>query len=694
MGNRPTCGKACSNCTADCARPNQGNGDDLDDEHPVGDPAGATFEETLDDLNGLDRQLMLFCATTNLSAVRWLLHLGAHWEACDANGTTCLHVACRSGGIAVVKELMRYKQLLEATDIAGWSPLHVAVLLGRTEVVVRLLQAGAPPHAKNSKSQKAVELCADNSTFEALHAFERHSERYPGRPWEYDKEFAENEDLAGNRLQYEPFFVPRQPVLRSTQFRKEFQKIGVAMFNQQPGYGLGFLVLSGITRDYPVDMSAFLRRSKVSPTQVGNFLGEAFSLSHTIRLEFINSVLMQRTGIVSGMARAFRAMRLPDDLQKINRLVHGVARIWWRQNEKMAKEQNHQASKASDAPVDPDTEMTQELSGLELKQYLTSSEVVQQLMFSTVMLHWFVHRDGKVPRKVMDFSTWKKLNEGIEAGGTDVPDHIQVRIHHTVCQNFIPELAVASVETAAADAGGTEDGDLSEKTSGKPEVLPGCSLEGWVQMVGSGLPQPGLNGVRTSPTSYKTMSSMFSESTNGSALKGGFGGSLEGNGMRAVGATAKSQSGIGGMRKDGQPYAMPIARRDDFAWMSLCHTLLFFATSQGLAPYAFIDLKGLRVSEVQVDNRSLILVGATPEEARSDLALTSGANQPGGDTPAAQAPTPAPLTMVYLLPDGRWQDICLTSLELRVTKAAELEMWSKHLSAGLQPTEDPHVDVI
>mmetsp|Transcript_13911 Transcript_13911/g.25641 ORF Transcript_13911/g.25641 Transcript_13911/m.25641 type:complete len:670 (+) Transcript_13911:64-2073(+) len=669
MGNRPTCGKACSNCTADCARPNQGNGDELDDEHPVGDPAGATFEETLDDLSGLDRQLMLFCATTNLSAVRWLLHLGAHWEACDANGTTCLHVACRSGGIAVVKELIQYRPLLEATDIAGWSPLHVAVLLGRKEVVVRLLQAGTPPHAKNSKGQMAVELCADNSTFEALHSFERHSEQLSGRPWEYQKDFAENEDIAGNRLQYEPFFVPRQPVLRSTQYRKEFQKIGVAMFNQQPGYGLAFLVLSGITRDYPVDMSAFLRRSKVSAVQVGNFLGEAFSLSHTIRLEYINSVLMQRTGIVSGMTRAFRSMRLPDDLQKINRLVHGVARIWWRQNEKMAREHNGVAAKSSDAPVE-DGDSPAEIAGLELKGYLTSSEVVHQLMFSTIMLHWFVHRDGKVTKKVMDFNTWRKLNIGIEAGGSDVPEHIQQRIHHIICQSFIPELAVSTADETGLDG----DGD---RTNGKPEALPGVSADGWVQLIGSGLPQPGLNGSRPMMASYRTMSSMFSEVTTNGALKGGFGGSL---------AVGKGQP----TRKEGQPMAMPIARRDDFAWMSLCHTLLLFSTAQTTAPYAFMELRKLRVSEVQVDNRSLILVGATEEvEADGPSVRTQTAGESA--TPHKEAATP--LKMVLLLPDGRWQDISLTSLELRVTQASELQMWSKHLSSGM-PTEEVHVDVI
>ena len=73
-------------------------------------------------------------------------------------------------------------------------------------------------------------------------------------------------------------------------------------------------------------MSTFLRRSKVYARflligcgqvdikQVGNFLGEAFSLSHTIRLEFLNSVVLQNTGVVSALIQVFHMLQLPDDL--------------------------------------------------------------------------------------------------------------------------------------------------------------------------------------------------------------------------------------------------------------------------------------------------------------------------------------------------------------------------------------------
>ena len=33
----------------------------------------------------------------------WKHSSGAHWDACDANGTCCLHVACRSGTLSIVR---------------------------------------------------------------------------------------------------------------------------------------------------------------------------------------------------------------------------------------------------------------------------------------------------------------------------------------------------------------------------------------------------------------------------------------------------------------------------------------------------------------------------------------------------------------------------------------------------------------
>lgn len=685
MGARQSCTKACSNCAADCARPGQGYGDDFDEERPGGDPAGATFEETLEDLNSLDRHLMLFCASSNLSAVRWLVQLGAHWDACDANGTTCLHVACRSGAITIVKEMMEYKELLETVDVAGWTPLHIAVHVGRREVVIRLLHAGAKPGQKNAKGQVPSELCADNGTYEAIRAFEMHQQQSPGRPWEVKVDSAQGEDVVGNRLQYEPFFVPRQPVIRTQQYKKEFQRIGMLVFNRQPGFGLAFLVATGVTRDYPVDMSTFLRRSKVDIKQVGSFLGEAYSLSHTIRLEFLNSVVLQNTGVVSALIQVFHLLQLPDDLQKIDRLVHGVARIWWRQHDRMQKDANAGVLPPSRLPhggdgLKPQLHLSEELMGLELKQYLTSCDVLHQLMFSTVLLHWFMYRDGpNCPKKDVDYSTWKHLNSGIETKGSNVPEHIQQQVYNLVSKAFIPELAVATPGKppgqqgeGGPDAGGGPGDEAAAEKPAAPLLAQFAAAEGWAQIVGGGFPKPsGKAGVQM--VTYTHVSSIFSEVTYGNS------GLMRGPLVSANSAVREPKhptltSGAEVIPGNGS------LKRDDFAWLSIVHMLLFFTASPNNgAPYAFIELRKVCISSIDEGAQILILVGAPEEDAEADFSAA------GGGTPARSSQANAtPVGIVLLLPDGRWQELSLPKLELRFPSAQGLAMWQNHIMAGSQ----------
>mmetsp|Transcript_73575 Transcript_73575/g.238085 ORF Transcript_73575/g.238085 Transcript_73575/m.238085 type:complete len:812 (-) Transcript_73575:282-2717(-) len=716
MGTQQSCTKTCSKCTADCARSANACGDDFDEERPGGDPAGAIFEETLEDLNGLDRQMMQFCASSNLAAVRWLLHLGAHHDSCDSNGTTCLHVACRAGALSVVRELLRYPVLLSTLDSAGWTPLHIAVLMGRPEVVVRLLQAGATVDAANCKGQVPSELCADSATYEAIRSYELHQHQSPGKPWQFQKEHGPGEDIVGSRLQYEPFFVPRQPVVRSQQYKKEFQRIGMLMFNRQPGFGLAFLVAAGVTRDYPVDMSSFLRRSKVDIRQVGSFLGEAFSLSHTIRLEFINSVVLQGTGVVSGMIQVFHMLQLPDDLQKINRLVHGVARIWWRQHERLQRDLANGLTVAKPRPVGalgsslPQLHLTEELTGLELKQYLTSSDALHQLMFSTVLLHWYVYRDGSLPKRELDYTVWRRLNANVEQGGGDVPEHVQREIHALIHKTFIPELAVMAANRAmssnhwdaagggADEAGGHGPDDIKPYSQA---LTPYAAVEGWVQFVSGGFPRPqGLGGIQT--VTYKHVSSIFSEVTHtaSSTAFGGTGpsreaglGSLAGRrvGALATQAAEAMPATISPAPGFNVPGGSGGLKREDHAWLSLCYTLLFFsATPQMGFPYAFVELRRVAVASLNEESRVLTLVGASePEESCETGLADAGGDGAGGLSNTCReggmsTGQPMPVNIVLLLPDGRWQEMSLPKLELCVPSREDLQMWSMHLMAACQ----------
>ncbi|CAE8705871.1 unnamed protein product, partial [Polarella glacialis] len=55
------------------------------------EPVGRVFEDSLGSLNRHDRDLLCFASTSLLTAVRWLLHLGADPETCDGCGSSALH---------------------------------------------------------------------------------------------------------------------------------------------------------------------------------------------------------------------------------------------------------------------------------------------------------------------------------------------------------------------------------------------------------------------------------------------------------------------------------------------------------------------------------------------------------------------------------------------------------------------------
>lgn len=341
-----------------------------------------------------------------------------------------------------------------------------------------------------------------------------------------------------------------------------------------------------------------------------------------------------------------------------------------------------------------------ELSGLELKQYLTSSDVLHQLMYSTVLLHWYIHKDGTGQKREMDFAIWKKLNCGIEANSTDVPEHVQQRVHAIVSKKFIIELAVATANgrNRGGVAGGPDEGgghgpgdnmadNIANERPKSPVLSASAAIEGWAQMVGGGFPKPsGLSGVQT--VTYRHMSNIFSEVTNSSGmLKGQMGGFSNGEGGPGMHGAHGAPPGAG------KPGMMPPEgmnsgpRRDDFTWLSICYTLLFFsATPMTGSPYAFVELQRVQVSSVQQDKQILTLTGVPePEEQDSDLAAAGGGGTNINDiTPQGGSKSSAPVVIVLLLPDGRWQELSLPQLAIRIPTPNELEMWNAHLSAASQ----------
>lgn len=612
---------------------------------PGSDPMGAIFEETLEYLGIMERHLMLFCASSNLLAVRWLLHLGAKWDARDTNGSSCLHVACRAGSLQIVRELLQHELLLEATDVASWTPLHIAAHMGRREAVVRLLQAHADPQARGRSGQTPADLCTDSSTKDALLvslAPREESEPVPeeSAKWATTCNFKE-QDSVGAPLECEhiPFFLPPVPAVRARQCQKELWRIAVLIFNWQPSHGLAFTVAVGLAGTYAEALMKLLQNSDVNRAQVGGFLGEALSLSFLIRLSLFDSLPLVGTGVISALRTVFRIFQLPSDFQKIDRLLHGVAQVWWRKHSSHPRLQTQEAelndttaaighhmnsdinSITASSIVDGDTspprstagspvkdagaseapgvsETPQEVVGSLLKSSFSSLDGLYQLMFSTVLLHWHVHGSGSTvrrdpthlfsPKSDLSYDAWTTLNRGLGPGGSDVREFVQRPIHQAVCQSFIPEFALAPSQGEAAIPGSLPVGGGPDEGAGLPEghsrwdsaLSPVATLEGWMQHRPWGVQavRQGMQACNFSevPASAASATGLSLGSTTSLAD------SVNWTSARRRGYSGDSSNGADFEPEPWLESLFETPRTLSRVWVSLCGTLLFFAAGPTL----------------------------------------------------------------------------------------------------------------
>jgi len=644
---------------------------------PIFNTAGAIFEETLLDLKEKDRQLLLFSAGTNLVAVRWLFVLGANRYAFDSNGTTPLHTACRTGSLPIILELLHQGIPLDVTDASGWTPLHIAINMGRREVVLSLLQANAPLLMANNKGQTPLDMCYDTWTREVIQSFMVHAQAFPEETWQFKKgmEIAETEKTG--ELQYEPFFVPRSPAITEVLHREDFITLGMQIFNKRPGEGLAFLVASGCTDGCPIDISTFLRCEELDLGQIGNFLGENFSLAQMLRLEFINSVKLLGTSIVSSLAKVFTLLQIPPDLQKIDRLVHGVAQVWWRQHDNIMEEQDVLPGTAqlpqcvgekNEECVDEDL-----LSSFTLKQYIASPETLYQIMYSMVMLHRILYSlsedDDSDAETHISLADWLEVNRGLEAGSNDVLLEILEGVYRTVRNGIIPQFVIrkASYEfdcslSTRLTLSGLLDFDVPHEGLTKSIA----TIEGWVWISGRGL----ANSAVTGTTESSNISSIFSET---SARR-----------RSAVGEKLPAQPGMVVSSHWDNRHGM------DRTWLSLCYTLLLFSSSPGFSevPFAFVHLRRVLVEHKKGEMNTLTLVG-NPDCCDSEKECTSSgmsdARCCGKSMATKETERRCNVVVVFLLPDGRWQEFELPRLQIQVADHEELEQWVHRLRDVCRP---------
>jgi len=348
-----------------------------------------------------------------MGALRWLFVFGADIDVVDTRRTTLLHAACRTGSLAIVKELVRRGLSVNAVDAAGWTPLHVAACMGRDEVTFYLLKAGASQIA-NGRGQVPVDLTSRHVMKEAVGKYAHVSSPVSGFPTRETASCAPvgYEMSNPSPVQFEPFFIPRDPMTHGLMHVEELRRLGVQIFNENPGQGLAFLVSIGIVRDYPVSINAFLLKQSASGTSLGEFLGERVPIAQALRLEFLNSLPLFGTGVVGALETAFMDMAVPVNLMKVDHLINGVANVWWQQHQGESWEGERLQA----------TRRAGELVGCDLQESVLCMAALRQLMFSALMLHR-CFEDGRT----MSLNQWIELNTSED--GDDVPVHAQSGIY-------------------------------------------------------------------------------------------------------------------------------------------------------------------------------------------------------------------------------------------------------------------------
>jgi len=686
MGNRAGAFCSVSVCPKSGQHP---DGDhEIYDDVAMCDPAGAVFLQNLEDLNEVDRLLMNFASTSNLVAVRWLLVLGANVDVCDTNGTTCLHAACRSGSLAVVRDFIQRELPLDSADTAGWTPLHVAFFMGRRKVAVELMSSNADLSARNFKGHTPADLCSDVWLREAINACSVHRQAH-GRnvPWSQPFDSHDNSKVS-LRLRFEPFFVPRAPVMKGLCGSSELIKIGTEIFNQRPGQGIAFLVATGCVKDFPVELSNFLMENQVSPTMVGEFLGEDFSLSQTLRLEYINSVRVVGTGVVSCLSKVFQKFHIPSDMHKINRLIDAVAQIWWRQHETIKDKTIVVEDEFSGAD-------SGEFEGLSLMKYLGDHNVLHQLMLSTVLLHWNLYAPLP-PSQRISVARWIDMNAGIAEGkgGQNDPSHvsmlkhIQCLVYDLISHDFRPELQIWSSGCPGGITGtAVLDKTISPRPFTEENNVPAVevvdekqgAVNGWATLVGSNFPSL---AVSSGTVTYRQIRGILSETTSSTLISPSTSRSMP----CPQGAYAEPQQQYKGCKtgllKPSHTYghpALPSSAQEnsgtkhspegghdgDRVWMSMHQALLFLAPKpQGWAPYAIVHLRGVVVQGWDQDSLVLTLVLPRRDSYREADGNPSELDQ---------------IQLIFLLPDGRWQVIELPQLQVQLPDLEQLDLWLRCL---------------
>jgi hypothetical protein len=225
-----------------------------------------------------------------------------------------------------------------------------------------------------------------------------------------------------------------------------------------------------LVRDFPIQISSFLHSAPVDPVQLGNILGQEYSLSQILLVEFINSAKLAGTGVVGCLTKVFQEQfAVPHALPELDRIMQAVARMWWRHHERPVP-----ALPESARPFD-------EVCGDDLKRAVQSSECLYLLLFSSALQYWNVTSAERSARTTVTLEQWIGMNKGIMEG-KDVPRDVQERIFNALQKADLPHLMMAGPLGPRIGGNFTpRQPTLSrvDELGAKIEI----ELEGWLEML-------------------------------------------------------------------------------------------------------------------------------------------------------------------------------------------------------------------
>eukprot|EP00400_MALV-I_sp_L67-5_P001328 gene1328-374_t len=440
MGNKLGCNDQAVRCAASCARVGAKAGDFINEfeenDSVSAPPAGSVFPETMEELGREERHLLYFCGSQNLSAVKWLFKMGGCLFVQDSNGTSCLHHACRSGSLNIVQFLLEKGLDPNCQDCAGWTPLHVACEMGNRFAVVKLLlKFKADTGVKDCFSKTPLDHSKDMAVRELLIRASDEDEEVLVRPTPESSSASASNNIGffdrdisivpeafspntsphrasagrsispspGGDIDVEPFFVPSPPELEFNNHEKILSQIGLDFFNANPGQGLSFLISSGCVSDSPQPLlqhiTSGVNNVKGDRTVFGQFLGESYSLSQILRLELMNNLELEHTGIVEALHLVGRNMSWPADFEKLDRLSFCCALMWWRKHE--------------ESEMTKPTRPVRKFDGYGLKSVLKKKTELHQIMFAVLILHMNLHSMTGTKVSTMRLDEWFEFCDGI-----------------------------------------------------------------------------------------------------------------------------------------------------------------------------------------------------------------------------------------------------------------------------------------